>query len=135
MEPFHHPLGLLGLDGVLCLFNQCYDVAHPKDTAGDALGLKGLKRVHLFAQADKLDRCAGDRAHRQRRPPASVAIHPRQDNASDANFIVKLSRDIDCVLTGQPVDHQQRFARVGDIAHGGGLCDQIGVDMQPAGGI
>ena len=90
LEPLHHALGLLGLDGFLRFLDQRNDVAHPKDTARDALGLKGLKRVHLFAHADELDRLAGDRAHGQRCPTATVAIHTREDNARDADLVVEL---------------------------------------------
>ena len=40
LEALHHALGLLGLDGLLRLFDQRNDVAHAEDTAGDAFGLE-----------------------------------------------------------------------------------------------
>ncbi len=98
-------------------------------------GLEGLERVHLLAEADEADRLAGDRAHRQRRTAAPVAVHPGQHHAGDADLVVEFLRDVDGVLTGQAVDDQQRLARVGHVADGGGLRDQVVVDMQAAGGV
>ena len=135
LEAFHHPLGLFGLDGFLGLFHQRNDIAHAQNAAGDPVRLKGFQRVHFFAKADKADGFAGDCAHRQRRTAAPVAIHTGQHHAADADFIVKFGGHIDRVLTGEPVHHQQGFARVGHIAHGGGLSDQLLINMQPAGGI
>ena len=107
----------------------------PEDAPGDALGIESLDRLHLLAQADEADRLAGDGAHRQRRPAAPVAVHPGQDDARHADLVVEFGGDIDRVLTGQAVDHQQRLARVGDVAHRSGLRDQLGIDMQPAGRV
>jgi signal recognition particle subunit SRP54 len=47
-----------------------------------------LQRVHLFADADKLDRLAGDSAHRERSATAAVAVHAGQDEAGDADAFV-----------------------------------------------
>ena len=68
--------------------------------------------------------------HRKRRTAASVAVHPGQNHAGDADLVVEFGGDVHGVLTGQAIDHQQRFARFGDVAHGGGLRDQLGVDVQ-----
>jgi hypothetical protein len=106
---------------VLRLFDQRHDVAHAEDAAGDAVGLEGFERVHLFAQADEADGLAGDRAHRQGRAAAPVAVHPGQHDAGDADLVVEFRGDVHRVLTGEAVDHQQRFARVGHVAHRGGL--------------
>ena len=83
-----HLLGeLLGLFLVECLrrlLDQRDDVAHVEDAAGDARGMEGFERVELFADAEELDRRAGDRAHRKRRTAARIAVRARQDDAGDA---------------------------------------------------
>jgi hypothetical protein len=99
------------------------------------LGLEGLQRVHLLAEADEADGLAGDRAHRQRRTAAAVAVHPGQDDAGDADAFVEILRRMHRVLTGEAVDHQKRLARVGDVAHGLDLGHELFVDGQPAGGV
>ena len=134
-EALGHAFGLFGLEGLLRAFDEGHDVAHAEDAARDALGLEGLDRVHLLAQADEADRLAGDRAHRQRRAAATVAVHPGQDDARDADLAVEFGGDVDGVLAGEAVDHQQRLARLGDVADGLHLVHQDFVDMQASGGV
>ena len=43
--------------------------------------MEGLERVELFAGAEELDRRAGDRAHRERRAAAPIAVGAGQDDA------------------------------------------------------
>ena len=92
-----HPLGhlgrLLGVDILRGLLDQADDVAHAEDAVGKAAGMKILKRVHLFADAEQLDRLAGDRAHRQRRAAAPVAVDAGQHDAGDADALVEVWRD------------------------------------------
>jgi hypothetical protein len=76
-------------------------------------GMEFLQRVHLFAGADQLDRLAGDRAHRQRGTAAAIAVHAGQHEAGDADALVEIARQVDRVLTGQRIGHQQDFVRVG----------------------
>ena len=59
--------------------DQADDVAHAEDAAGDAVGVEGLELVDRLAGAGELDRLAGDRAHRQRRAAAGIAVHAGQD--------------------------------------------------------
>ena len=135
LEALHHALGLFGLQRLLRLLDQRDDVAHAQDPARDPLRFEGLDGVHLLAEADEADRLAGDRAHRQRRAAATVAVHPGQDNAGDADLVVEFGGDVHRVLACQAVDHQQRLARVGHVANGGGLGDQFLVDMQAPCGV
>src|SRR3546814_1626161 len=56
-------------------------IAHAEDAAGDTLRVEGLDRVELFAGAGELDRLAGDRAHRERRTTARIAVEPGEHDA------------------------------------------------------
>ena len=85
LEPLHHPLGGLELEGLLRLLDQGDDVAHAEDAPGDAVGVELLQRVELLAEADELDRLAGDRAHGERGAAAAVAVHAGEDDAGDAD--------------------------------------------------
>ena len=94
-DAFAHLLGHLGrlrrVDGLRRLLDQADDVAHAEDAVGKARGMEILERVHLLADAEKLDRLAGDRAHRQRRAAAPVAVHPGQHDAGEADPLVESS--------------------------------------------
>ena len=76
-------------------------------------GIEFLQRVELFAGADQLDRLAGDRAHRQRRAAAAVAVDAGEHDAGEADALVERAREIDRVLAGQRIGDQQHFVRIG----------------------
>ena len=128
-------VGFLGVDRLGRLFNQRHDVAHTQDALGDARGVERLDRVQLLARARKLDRTARDRAHRQRRAAARVAVHARQHHAGQRHLGGEAGRDIDRILAGQRIDDQQDFGRRGDIGHRLHLVHQRLIDMQATGGV
>ena len=74
-------------------------------------GIEILQRIHALAGADQLDRLAGDRAHRQRRAAAAVAVDAGEHDAGEADALVERAREIDRVLAGQAVGDQQHFVR------------------------
>ena len=115
--------------------DQRDDVAHAEDAVGEARGMEVLDRVHLLADAEELDRLAGDRAHRKRRAAAPVAVHARQHDAGEADALVELPGEIDRVLAGQRVGDEQHFVRVGGVADLDHLRHQRLVDMGAAGGV
>ena len=55
-------------------------------------GMELLQRVDLLADADQLDRLAGDGAHRERRAAAAVAVDAGQHDAGDAEALVEGAR-------------------------------------------
>ena len=57
----------------------------PEHARHDALGMKRLEILEPLAAADKRDRHADDRHHRQRRAAARVAVQLRQHDAGDAD--------------------------------------------------
>ena len=83
----------------------------------------------------KHDRLAGDRAHRQRRAAARVAVDAGQDDAGDAGALAERLGDIDRVLAGHRVGDQQGLVRRRRLAHRGDLEHQLLVDVEPAGGV
>ena len=84
-------LRLFGIDRLRRLFDQRDDVAHAENAVGDALGMKILQRIHLFAGADQFDRLAGDGAHRQGRAAAPVAVDAGQHDAGNADALIESS--------------------------------------------
>ena len=134
-----HLLGHLGrlrrVDGLRRLLDQADDVAHAEDAVGEARGMEILERVHLLADADELDRLAGDRAHRQRRAAAAVAVHAGQHDAGEADALVEVLRQIDRVLAGQRVGDQQDLVRARGVADFRHLRHQRLVDMGAPGGV
>jgi len=56
------------------LLDQRQHIAHAEDALRHPFGVEGFQPVGLFADADELERLAGDVAHRQRRTAARVAV-------------------------------------------------------------
>ena len=64
-------------------------------------GMKGLERVDPLAHAGELDRLAGDRAHRQGRAAAGVAVEAGEDDSGKIDLAREAGGDVDRVLAGQ----------------------------------
>ncbi len=128
-------LGLFLVEGLGRLLDQRHDIAHVEDAVGDTLGMEGFQRIELFADAEELDRRAGDRAHRKRRAAARIAIGARQDDAGQLDALVEGFGDVDRVLAGQAVGDEDGLVRLDLIAHGGDFGHQLFVDVLAAGGV
>ena len=75
-------------------------------------GWNASSAVELLADADELDRLAGDVPHRQRRAAARIAVELGQDDARERQRVAEGARGVDRVLTGHGVDDEQRFDRL-----------------------
>jgi hypothetical protein len=85
----------------------------PRMRDGDTVGMERLQRVELLADADQLDRAAGDGPHRQRRTAAGVAVDAGQHDAGDGKTLVERLGDVHGVLAGHGVGDEQRLRRLG----------------------
>ena len=74
-------------------------------------GLKRSKPVELFADADELDRLAGNLAHRQRSTAARIAIKLREDHAGQWQAFGECLGGIDGVLSQHRVNDEQGLDR------------------------
>ncbi len=83
----------------------------------------------------ELDRLAGDGAHRQRGAAAGVAVELGEDDAVEVDRCCELLGDVDGVLAGHGVDHQQDVVRLDRVADAHELAHQLVVDVQAAGGV
>ena len=92
----------------------------------------GPELAELFADADELDRRAGDRAHGKRCAAASVAVDPRQDDAGDGNARLELFGGVDCVLAGKRIDDEKGFDRPCESVNFRDFGHQLLVDGEPA---
>ncbi len=61
--------------------------------------MEGLERVIFFANADELDRLAGDLADGERRAAASIAVHFGEDDAGECELLVEFVGRFDGVLS------------------------------------
>ena len=128
--------GLLLVEGLLGPLDERHHVAHAEDPAGEAVGVEHLERVGLLAGAEELDRDAGDRADRQGRAAAGVAVDLGQHQAGDARPRPRSLRDGDRLLADHRVDDEQRLRPASSpSAHGADLGHQRLVDREPAGGV
>ena len=94
-----------------------------------------FQRIDFFADTNKFDRLAGDRAHREGSTAAGIAVHAGEHNAGEIDLVREILCDIDRVLTGQCIDHEQDFLRFRDIGNRLHLVHQLLIDMQTTGGI
>ena len=133
---FAHALGdllrLVVIDFLCRALDQADHVAHAENASGNALGMKVLQPVELFAGTHQLDRLAGHRPHGKRRAATAIAVDARQHDAGNPDLLVEGAGEIDRVLSGQRIGDQQCLVGLGDIAHRRGFGQQLLIDMQPA---
>ena len=70
-------------------------------------GWKGSKASGFFAGADELDGLAGDVANGDGRAAAGVAVHLGEDDAGEAEALMKVLRRVDGVLAGHGVGDEE----------------------------
>ena len=107
----------------------------PRMRPGHAAGVEHVERVDLLARAQELDRQAGDRAHRQRRAAARVAVGAGQDQAGQRQALVEGLGGAHRVLAGQAVGDQQGLGRRGDPGDLGRLAHHRLVERRAPGGV
>ena len=91
----------------LGLLDQAHHVAHAEDPLRHAVGVEALELVELLAGGGEQDRLAGDGLHRQRRAAAGVAVELGHHDAVELHRLGELLGDVDRVLAGHRVDHEQ----------------------------
>ncbi len=90
-----------------------------------------LELVELLADRGELHRLAGDRAHRECRTAARVAVELREDDAVERDPLVEGLRDGNRFLARHRVEHEQDVRGLGRLAHSRELFHQRLVDVQP----
>ena len=130
-----HPLGFFGVHLLGRLLDEADDVALPEDSACDALGIERVEAVELFADAEELDRQAGDGAHGERCAAAPVAVHPCQDESGQRQAFVEAAGRLDRVLTREGVGDQKNFRGLSYCGDLGRLAHHLLVDRGAAGGV
>ena len=123
------------VEGLAGLVDEGQHVAHAQDAAGHAVGVEGLDVGELLADAAELDGLARHRAHGQGRAAAGVAVQLGEDHAVHAELLVEGLGHVHGVLTGHGVHHQEDFLGLHGLLDPRQLVHQLGVDVQPAGGI
>ena len=131
----HLLLGLQRLflvNGFLRALDQRKYISHSQYTRGQTVGIERLQRIDFFTHAHELDRDAGHRAHRKRRPTPSITIHLGQDHARQRDGLVEVVRDAHRFLTGHGIGHQQHFTRLHPPANADDLLHHALVNVQAA---
>ena len=134
-HPLGETLGFFGLDVFRRLLDKRHDVAHVEDPTRHARRIEFLEGILFLADTDKLDRTAGNLAHRQRRAAARVTIKASQHDTGDVDSLVEGGRRGHGVLTGHRVGDQQYLVRIGQRLHLAKLGHQPFINGDPAGGI
>ena len=128
-------LHLVLVELLVRFFDQRDDVAHAEDAAGHAVGVEFLEVVELLADADELDRHAGDVLDGERRAAAGVAVELGEDDAVELERLVERLGAVDGVLAGHGVDDEVDLVGLDALVDALELVHQFVVDVQPAGGV
>ena len=127
--------GFFLINLALYLLNQGQHIAHAEDARGDAFRLKELQRLGLLARADKQNGLACHVADRQRRAATRIAVGFGQDDAGQAQGIVKGFGCVDGILARHAVNHEETLMRLDrrlEFAH---FRHHFRIDMQSSGGV
>ena len=128
-------LRLVLLDRLLGLLDERQDVAHPEDPLRHPVRVEALEVAQLLARGGEHDRLAGDRLDRQRGAAAGVAVELGEHDAVELRDLGELLGDVDGVLAGHGVDHEQDGVRAHALLDPRQLLHQRLVDVQAAGGV
>ena len=123
------------VEGLLRLFDKRHHVAHAQNAARHAVGMKWLNIGKLLAGTAELNGLADHGFDGKRRAAACVAVQLGQNHAVDAQLLIEGLGDVDSVLAGHRVHHEQDFLRLDGRLHAPQLLHQLRVDMKAAGGI
>ena len=119
----------------LHLLDQGQHIAHVENSAGGTIRMENVEAIGLLANTDKLDRLAGDVAHRQCRATTGVAIGLGQHYAGQRQGFRKCFRGVGRILAGHGIDHEQSFHWLDRRVQSLDLGHHRFVDGQTAGGI
>ena len=123
------------VEGAFRAFNQRKNVAHAQHARNDALGIEAFERVVFFAKADELYRRASHFADGKRRATARVTVELGENDAGEAEALVKFAGGTDRVLPDHGVGDEQHFAGLQFLFQSGEFVHQLVVDVQAAGGV
>ena len=91
--------------------------------------MEGLQSIQLFAQTDQLNRLAGNSLYGKHRTTAGITIELGNNQAVNAQFLVKALGNSYCVLTGHSIYNQQNFLRMNSTLNVAQLFHQLFIYM------
>ena len=97
------------------LLDHAHQVALAEDAPGHPLGNEVFELIDLLADADELDRHAGDALDGKRRAAAGVAVELGQDAGVEFERVVERLRDVRGLLADHRVDDEVDFVRLDEL--------------------
>ena len=128
-------LGLAEVDRLLRALHQADDVPHLEDPAGHALRVEDREVLGPLARPDESDRHAEHAVDRERRAPAGVAVHLREDDPRKPHRAVESLGDPHRLLPGHPVRYEQDLMGLHGRLHAAQFVQQFLIRLQPAGHV
>ena len=99
--------------------------------------MKFLQRCRLdfLANTDELDRLLCDMPDGEGGPASRIAVHFRQDNAVNVQFVIEVFGDVDSILSRHRIDDEQDFCGVHRVLDTAKFAHEFRVNVQTPGGI
>ena len=130
-----HLLGLLFIEGFLGLFDEGQDIAHAQNARAHPIRVEDLQGVQLFADTDEFDGArVTARMERAAPPRASPSSLVRMTPVMPQGFM-EGAGDLYRILTGHGIGDEQDFHRLQNFLEAGQFGHQLGIDVEPPGGV
>ncbi len=128
-------MGLLLVELLLRLLDQCDHIAHAEDALGHPVRVEWLQGIRLLPGSHKLDGFPGFFTNAQRGTATGVAIHLGENHAVKRDAVVEGLRGAHGVLTGHGIHHKQGFTGFDGTVDPVDLVHHVGIHRQASCGI
>ena len=127
--------GLAVVDLPLHLLDEREHVSHTQNARGKPIRVKGIQRIGLFTDPEKLDRPVCHRAYGERCTATCICVDLGEYDAGQWQGFAERLRRVGRVLTGHGVDNKQGLDGVYGLMQRLDLGHHLLVDRQTTGGI
>jgi hypothetical protein len=135
LRSFSSSLAVGRADVLLGPLDECQDVAHAEDAAGEPIRVEHLERFGLLAGPEELHADAGDGCDREGRPTPSIAIDLGEDQPGHGDRGLEGLGDRNGLLAGHRVHHEERLDGMDGRVDVADLAHQHLVDAEAARGV
>ncbi len=116
----------------LSFFNKGQDIPHPQNARCHSVRMKRLQLAQFFTHTDKFYGLAGNCLDRKCGAAAGISVCFGEDHPADIQGIVESFGNVQGILTGHGISHEQDVRRSHSIADAAEFVHEVFVNMQPS---